>query len=96
MFGIGVNPDGDKDMIQRKERKKEHLLMIRSKEYKKHRAIQLEESKKNPKVEQKNKFINKVTENISEFNRESLITEDNVDVLRSIVKDKSDKTIKIF
>ena len=38
--------------------------------------------------------INKVTENISEFNRESLITEDNVDVLRSIVKSKSAKPLK--
>jgi hypothetical protein len=44
-------------------------------------------------VERKN-FSQKVKESISEFGVESLLAEDNVDVLRSIVKRKSAKPIK--
>ena len=39
-------------------------------------------------------FSTKVKESVNEFNRESLITEDNVAVLRSIVKDKQAKPLK--
>ena len=42
----------------------------------------------------KNAFSKKVIETVDEFNRESLITEDNVDVLRSIVKTKGMKPLK--
>ena len=90
--GIGVGPDGEPGYDPKKRKKKRALIDARSKEYKKHRAKL--EAKRAKRAEQKNKFINKVTENISEFNRESLITEDNVDVLRSIVKNKSAKPLK--
>ena len=89
--GIGVGPDGEPG-YNPKKRKKRSLIDARSKAYKEHRAKL--EAKRAKRAEQKNKFINKVTENISEFNRESLITEDNVDVLRSIVKNKSAKPLK--
>ena len=39
-------------------------------------------------------FSTKVKESVNEFNRESLVTEDNVAVLRSIVKDKQAKPLK--
>jgi len=89
--GIGVGPDGEPG-YNSKKRKKKSLIDARSKAYREHRAKL--EAKRAKRAEQKNKFINKVTENISEFNRESLITEDNVDVLRSIVKNKSAKPLK--
>jgi hypothetical protein len=40
-------------------------------------------------------FSEKVIESVSEFNVESLLAEDNVDVLRSIVKNKAMKPIKL-
>ena len=43
----------------------------------------------------KSKFSEKVKESVSEFNVESLLAEDNVDVLKSIVKSKSMKPIKL-
>ena len=89
--GIGVGPDGEPG-YNPKKKKKRSLIDARSKAYREHRAKL--EAKRAKRAEQKNKFINKVTENISEFNRESLITEDNVDVLRSIVKNKSAKPLK--
>ena len=89
--GIGVGPDGEPGYNPKKKKKKS-LIDARSKAYREHRAKL--EAKRAKRAEQKNKFINKVTENISEFNRESLITEDNVDVLRSIVKNKSAKPLK--
>ena len=76
----------------KKKKKKETLIDARSKEYRAHRAKL--EAKRAKRAEQKNRFINKVKESVSEFNRESLITEDNVDVLRSIVKNKSAKPLK--
>ena len=90
--GIGVGPDGEPGYNPRKKKKKETLIDGRSKEYKAHRARL--EAKRAKRAEQKNRFINKVKESVSEFNRESLITEDNVDVLRSIVKNKSAKPLK--
>jgi hypothetical protein len=39
-------------------------------------------------------FSEKVIESVSEFNVESLLAEDNVDVLRSIVKNKAMKPLK--
>ena len=38
--------------------------------------------------------LKKVKESINDFERESFITEDNVDVLRSIVKNKQNKSVK--
>ena len=80
------------DALMKKKKKKSTLIDARSKEYRAHRSRL--EAKRAKRAEQKNKFINKVKESISEFNRESLITEDNVDVLRSIVKNKSAKPLK--
>jgi hypothetical protein len=51
------------------------------------------EAPKKEEVERKT-FSQKVVESISEFGVESLLAEDNVDVLRSIVKRKSAKPIK--
>ena len=89
--GIDVGPDGEAGMHPKKKKKKA-LIDARSKSYKEHRAKL--EAKRAKRAEQKNNFINKVKESTTEFNRESLITEDNVDVLRSIVKTKSAKPIK--
>ena len=87
--GIGVGPDGEPGMPKKK---KKALIDARSKSYKKHRAKL--EAKRAKRAEQKNAFSKKVIETVDEFNRESLITEDNVDVLRSIVKTKGMKPLK--
>ena len=89
--GIGVGPDGEPGIHPNKKKKKA-LIDARSKSYKSHRAKL--EAKRAKRAEQKNNFINKVKESTSEFNRESLIVEDNVDVLKSIVKTKSAKPVK--
>tara|TARA_Y100000816_G_scaffold115186_1_gene80649 strand:- start:1649 stop:2155 length:507 start_codon:yes stop_codon:yes gene_type:complete len=80
------------DALMKKKKKKETLIDARSKEYKAHRAKL--EAKRAKRAEQKNRFINKVKESINEFNRECFITEDNIDVLRNIVKTKSAKPLK--
>ena len=84
--GVDMNPTG----MPRK--KKKTLIDARSKTYKSHRAKL--EAKRAKRAEQKTSFSTKVKESVSEFNRESLITEDNIDVLRSIVKDKQAKSLK--
>ena len=78
------------DVMMKKKRKT--LIDARSKSYKQHRKKL--EANRAKRAEQKKLFSTKVRENISQFNRESLITEDNVDVLRSIVKDKQSKPLK--
>ena len=83
---VDMNPTG------MSKKKKKALIDARSKSYKSHRAKL--EAKRAKRAEQKNNFINKVKESTSEFNRESLIVEDNVDVLKSIVKTKSAKPVK--
>ena len=80
------------DALMKKKKKKETLIDARSKEYKAHRAKL--EAKRAKRAEQKNRFINKVKESMNEFNRECFITEDNIDVLRNIVKTKSAKPLK--
>ena len=80
------------DALMKKKKKKETLIDARSKEYRAHRAKL--EAKRAKRAEQKNRFINKVKESINEFNRECFITEDNIDVLRNIVKTKSAKPLK--
>ena len=89
--GIGVGPDGEPGVHPRKKKKKA-LIDARSKAYREHRTKL--EAKRAKRAEQKMKFTTKVKESINDFNRESLITEDNVDVLRSIVKNKSAKPLK--
>jgi len=80
------------DALMKKKKKKSTLIDARSKEYRNHRAKL--EAKRAKRAEQKNRFINKIKESVSEFNRESLITEDNVAVLKSIVKSKQAKPVK--
>ena len=87
--GIGVGPDGEPGMPKKKKRA---LIDARSKSYKTHRAKL--EAKRAKRAEQKSSFSKKVIETVDEFSRESLITEDNVDVLRSIVKTKGMKPLK--
>ena len=45
--------------------------------------------------QRKSKFIEKVKESLDDFNRESLLAEDNLKVLRSIVKNKQNKPVKM-
>ena len=90
--GIGVGPDGEPGYNPRKKKKKETLIDGRSKEYKAHRARI--EAKRAKRAEQKNKFINKVKESISEFNRESYLEENNMNVLKDIVVKKQAKPVK--
>ena len=87
--GIGVGPDGEPGMPKKK---KKALIDARSKSYKTHRAKL--EAKRAKRAEQKSSFSKKVIETVDEFSRESLIAEDNVDVLRSIVKTKGMKPLK--
>ena len=84
--GVDMNPTG-----MRKKKKK--LIDARSKSYKTHRA-KLEAARLKREAK-KSKFSEKVKESVTEFNVESLLAEDNVDVLKSIVKSKSMKPIKL-
>ena len=86
--GVAMPPDA---MMKKKKKKK--LLDARTKEYKQHQA-RLEASRKKRMEQRKSKFIQKVQENISSFERETFLTEDNVEVLRSIVKSKQNKSVK--
>jgi len=84
---VDMNPTG------MKKKKKNTLLDARTKEYKAHQA-RLETARQKRNEQKKSKFIEKVKESINDFERESFITEDNVDVLRSIVKNKQNKSVK--
>ena len=84
--GVAMPPD----VLMKKKKK---LLDARTKEYKQHQA-KLEISRKKRMEQKKSKFIQKVQENISGFERESFLTEDNVEVLRSIIKSKQNKSMK--
>jgi hypothetical protein len=85
--GVDFNPTG------MKKKKKKSLLDARTKSYKEHKA-KLEAARQKRLESKKSKFIEKVKESINDFERESFITEDNVDVLRSIVKNKQNKSVK--
>ena len=76
-----------------KKKKKKSLLDARTKSYKEHKA-KLEAARQKRLESKKSKFVEKVKESINDFERESFITEDNVDVLRSIVKNKQNKSVK--
>ena len=86
--GVDMNPTG---MIKKK--KKRALIDARTKSYKQHQA-KLETARQKRLESKKSKFIDKVKESIGDFNRESFLAEDNVDVLKSIVKRKSAKPLK--
>ena len=85
--GVDFNPTG------MKKKKKKSLLDARTKSYKQHQA-KLETARKKRLESKKSKFIEKVKESINDFERESFLIEDNVDVLRSIVKSKQNKSVK--
>jgi hypothetical protein len=76
-----------------KKKKKKSLLDARTKSYKEHKA-KLEAARLKRLESKKSKFVEKVKESVNEFNRESFLAEDNIDVLRSIVKRKSAKPLK--
>ena len=84
--GVDMNPTGMK-------KKKRKLIDARSKSYKTHRA-KLEAARAKREAAKQAKFSEKVKESTTDFNVESLLAEDNVDVLKSIVKSKSAKPMK--
>ena len=75
------------------KKKKKSLLDARTKSYKEHKS-KLEAARIKRENARKSKFIDNVKESIGDFNRESFLAEDNVDVLRNIVKRKSAKPLK--
>ena len=75
-----------------KKKKKKSLFDARTKAYKEHKT-KLEAARLKREAK-KSKFTEKIQESISEFNRESFLVEDNLDVLRDIVKRKQNKSIK--
>ena len=75
------------------KKKKKSLLDARTKAYKEHKA-KLETARLKRQESKKSKFVEKVKESLDDFNRESFLAEDNVDVLKSIVKRKSAKPLK--
>ena len=84
--GVDMNPTGMK-------KKKRKLIDARSKSYKEHRA-KLEAARAKREAAKQAKFSEKVKESTTDFNVESLLAEDNVDVLKSIVNSKSAKPMK--
>ena len=85
--GVDMNPTG------MKKKKKKSLIDARKKAYKAHKA-KLETARVKREQARKSKFIEKVHENFGEFEREAFLVEDNVDMLRDIVRTKSVKTLK--
>ena len=85
--GVAMPPDA---MMKKK---KKPIIDARTKAYREHKA-KLEAKRMKREQSRKSKFIEKVQENISDFEREAFLTEDNVDVLRSIVKNKQNKSVK--
>ena len=75
------------------KKKKKSLLDARTKAYKAHQA-KLEASRKRRMEQKKSKFVEKVKESLNDFNRESLLSDDNLKVLRSIVKNKQNKPVR--
>ena len=85
--GVAMPPDA---MMKKK---KKSLLDARTKAYKEHKA-KLETARQKRLESKKSKFVEKVKESIDNFERESFLIEDNVEVLRSIVKSKQNKSVK--
>ena len=85
--GVAMPPDA---MMKKKKKK---LLDARTKEYKQHQA-RLEASRKKRMEQRKSKFVEKVKENIDDFNREIYLVENNMNVLKDIVVKKSAKPVK--
>ena len=86
--GVAMPPDA-----MMKKKKKKPLIDARTKEYKAHKA-KLEAKRLKREQSRKSKFIEKVKEDFDKFEHEAFLVEDNVDVLKDIVKSKSAKSIK--
>ena len=67
----------------------------RTKEYKAHQARLERARAKRLENRKASQFSKKIQEGIMDFNRESLLAEDNMKVLRSIVKSKQNKPVKM-
>ena len=87
--GVAMPPDA-----MMKKKKKKNLLDARTKEYKQHQARLETARKKRLENRKASNFSKKIQEKLNNFERESFLTEDNVDVLRSIVKSKQNKSVK--
>ena len=92
--GQGTNISMPPDAAMKKKKKK-NLLDARTKEYKQHQARLETARKKRVENRKASQFSKKIQESIMGFNRESLLSEDNLDVLRSIVKSKQNKPVKM-
>ena len=88
--GVDMNPTG-------MSLKKKKELDGRTKEYKIHaRKLVAQREKRLKKKEMlKGSFVKEVTESMCKFAREEFIQEDNVTILRKIVKDKRNMPIKL-
>ena len=86
--GVAMPPDA-----MMKKKKKKPLIDARTKEYKAHKA-KLEAKRLKREQSRKSKFIEKVKEDFDKFEREAFLVENNLDVLKDIVKTKSAKTLK--
>jgi hypothetical protein len=82
--GVDMNPTG---------KKKKSLLDARTKTYKEHKA-KLEAARIKRENARKSKFVEKVKESVNNFNRESFLEENNMNVLKDIVVRKSAKPLK--
>jgi len=87
--GSGVSMPPDAMM----KKKKKPIIDARTTAYRSHKA-KLEAKRVKRMEQKKSKFIENVKESINDFNRESFLAEDNIDVLRNIVKRKSAKPLK--
>ena len=91
--GQGSNISMPPDAAIKKKKKK--LLDARTKEYKAHHARLERARAKRLENRKASQFSKKIQEGIMDFNRESLLAEDNMKVLRSIVKSKQNKPVKM-
>jgi hypothetical protein len=82
--GVDMNPTG---------KKKKSLLDARTKQYKEHKT-KLEAARIKRENARKSKFVEKVKESVNNFNRESFLEENNMNVLKDIVVRKSAKPLK--
>ena len=85
--GVAMPPDA---MMKKKKKK---LLDARTKAYREHRA-KLDAARAKRLEQRKSKIAEKVQENIMDFNRETYLEENNMNVLLNIVKTKSANPVK--
>ena len=76
------------------KKKKKSLLDARTKAYKEHKA-KLEAARQKRLESKKSKFVEKVKESIDDFNREIYLEENNMNILKDIVKNKQNKPVKM-